>query len=78
MTPSPTALPHPLHPAQRRYLAEDLIRLRRSNEQRRYAAPQRAANVGPSPHQIEAGLVIAHRTSDSSQLRPAQEANRRR
>src|SRR5436305_15069343 len=43
-----------LHPAQRRYQAEDLVRLRRSDEQRRYSAPQRAAKVDANPHQIDA------------------------
>jgi adenine-specific DNA-methyltransferase len=43
-----------LHPVQRRYLVEDLVRLRRSDEPRRYAAPQRAAKVDANPHQIEA------------------------
>jgi Helicase conserved C-terminal domain/SNF2-related domain len=43
-----------LHVVQRRYLAEDLVRLRRSDEQRRYAAPQRAAKIDANPHQIEA------------------------
>src|SRR5262249_42446864 len=50
-----------LHPAQRRYLAEDLIRLRRSDEQRRYAAPQRAARVDANPHQIEAVIFALAR-----------------
>jgi hypothetical protein len=43
-----------LHAVQRRYLVEDLVRLRRSDEPRRYAAPQRAAKVDANPHQIEA------------------------
>jgi superfamily II DNA or RNA helicase len=43
-----------MHPAQLRYLAEDLVRLRRSDEQRRYSAPQRAAKVDANPHQIDA------------------------
>jgi adenine-specific DNA-methyltransferase len=50
-----------LHPVQRRYLAEDLIRLRRSDEQRRYAAPQRAAKIDPNPHQIEAVIFALGR-----------------
>jgi hypothetical protein len=63
-TPPPAAPmthPHPLHPIQRRYLAEDLTRLRRSSEQRRYAAPHRAANVDPNPHQIEAVIFALSR-----------------
>lgn len=51
----------PLHPLQRRYLAEDLVRLRRSDEQRRYASPQRAAKVDPNPHQIEAVIFALAR-----------------
>jgi hypothetical protein len=54
----------PLHPVQRRYLAEDLVRLRRSDEQRRYAAPQRAARVDPNPHQIEAVIFALARVRE--------------
>ena len=50
-----------LHPAQRRYQAEDLVRLRRSGEQRRYAAPQRAAKVDTNPHQIDAVIFALGR-----------------
>jgi hypothetical protein len=42
------------HPAQRRYLAEDLVRQRVASDGRRFAAPQRAGEVDPNPHQIEA------------------------
>jgi len=45
---------HEWHPLQRRYLTEDLLRLRRSDERIRYAAPQRAGRVDANPHQIEA------------------------
>src|SRR3954449_9741086 len=51
----------PLHPVQRRYQAEDLVRLRRSDEQRRYAAPQRAARVDANPHQINAVIFALGR-----------------
>jgi SNF2-related domain/Helicase conserved C-terminal domain len=51
----------PLHAAQRRYRAEDLVRLRRSDEQRRYAAPQRAARVDANPHQIKAVIFALGR-----------------
>src|SRR3954447_7591126 len=54
-------VPVPAHPAQRRYLAEDLVRLRRSDEQRRYAAPQRAAKIDANPHQIEAVIFALGR-----------------
>jgi hypothetical protein len=50
-----------LHPAQRRYQAEDLVRLRRSDERRRYSAPQRAAKVDANPHQINAVIFALGR-----------------
>ncbi len=53
--------PEELHPAQRRYLAEDLVRLRRSDEQRRYASPQRSAKIDPNPHQVEAVIFALAR-----------------
>ena len=53
--------PETLHPVQRRYLAEELVRLRRSDEQRRYAAPQRSAKIDPNPHQIEAVIFALAR-----------------
>jgi hypothetical protein len=56
--------PGPLHAVQRRYLAEDLVRLRRSNEQRRYAAPQRAAKIDANPHQIEAVIFALARVRE--------------
>ena len=51
----------PLHPAQRRYFAEELVRLRRSDEPRRATSPQRAAKVDPNPHQIEAVIFALAR-----------------
>jgi ERCC4-related helicase len=42
------------HPIQRRYLAEQLVRLRRADEQQRYAAAQRQGRIDPNPHQIDA------------------------
>ncbi|MBL8115698.1 MAG: DEAD/DEAH box helicase family protein, partial [Acidobacteria bacterium] len=53
-----------LHPLQRRYHAEDLVRLRRSDESRRYAAPQRAGHVDPNPHQIEAVIFALSRLGE--------------
>ena len=53
--------PGRLHPAQRRYLAEDLVRLRRAGEQRRYSAPQRAAKIDANPHQVEAVIFALAR-----------------
>ena len=35
-------------------LAEDLVRRRRADDERRAAAPQRASRIDPNPHQIEA------------------------
>ncbi|MBX3023792.1 hypothetical protein KF840_02670 [bacterium] len=49
------------HPIQRRYLAEDLVRLRRSDEQRRYVASQRAGRIDPNPHQIDAVVFALSR-----------------
>ena len=51
----------PRHPIQRRYLAEDLVRLRRSDEQRRYIASQRAGRIDPNPHQIDAVVFALSR-----------------
>src|SRR4051794_20899202 len=49
------------HPIQRRYIAEDLVRLRRSDEGRRYAVPHRSARIDPNPHQIEAVIFALSR-----------------
>ena len=43
-----------MHPIHRRFDAEDLVRLRRAGEKRRYVAAQRRGRVDPNPHQIEA------------------------
>lgn len=43
-----------MHPIHRRYHAEELVRLRRAGEKRRYVAAQRRGRVDPNPHQIEA------------------------
>lgn len=50
--------PHPIH---RRYYAEDLVRLRRSSEKRRYAASQRRGRIDPNPHQIDAVMFALRR-----------------
>jgi hypothetical protein len=42
-----------LGPIQRRLLAEDLVRLRRPDEQRRDAACQRQGRIDPNPRQID-------------------------
>lgn len=46
---------------QRRYLAEDLVRIRSSDEQRRYVASQRSGRIDPNPHQIEAVIFALKR-----------------
>src|SRR6478735_11997981 len=62
--PAMTEPSAPLHPAQRRFLAEDLVRLRRSDEQRRYAAPQRSAKIDANPHQIDAVIFALARVRE--------------
>jgi hypothetical protein len=49
------------HPLQRRYWAEDLVRLRSPHEQRRYIASQRSARIDPNPHQIDAVIFALER-----------------
>lgn len=51
-------VPHPIH---RRLLAEDLLRRRRSDEGRRFAASQRQGRIDPNPHQIDAVVFALHR-----------------
>ena len=52
------------HPIQRRYYVEDLVRMRRSDEQRRYLASQRGAKIDPNPHQIDAVVFALSRIAD--------------
>jgi SNF2-related domain len=52
------------HPIHRRLLAEDLTRLRRSDEHRRYAAAQRRGRIDPNPHQIDAVVFALRRIPD--------------
>jgi adenine-specific DNA-methyltransferase len=49
------------HPIQRRYLAEQLVRLRRADEHQRYAAAQRQGRIDPNPHQIDAVIFALKR-----------------
>jgi hypothetical protein len=49
------------HPMHRRYFAEDLIRLRRADEQRRYLASQRSGRVDANPHQVDAVIFALQR-----------------
>ena len=51
------------HPIHRRFHVEDLVRLRRASEQRRYLASQRAGRVDPNPHQIDAVIFALQRIS---------------
>src|SRR5215471_19851689 len=50
-----------LSPIQRRLLAEDLVRLRRPDDRRRYAASQRRGRIDPNPHQIDAVVFALRR-----------------
>ncbi len=52
------------HPIHRRYQAEDLVRLRRSSESRRYVGSQRRGKIDPNPHQIDAVMFALRRISD--------------
>ncbi len=54
-------MPPTLSPIQRRLLAEDLVRIRRPDEQRRYASSQRQGRVDPNPHQIDAVVFALRR-----------------
>ena len=54
-------MPHTRHPIHRRFDAEDLVRLRRSSERRRYAASQRLGRIDPNPHQIDAVMFALRR-----------------
>lgn len=53
-----------MHPIQRRFLAEDLVRLRRSDEQHRVASSQRRGRVDPNPHQIDAVVFALKRLTE--------------
>ena len=54
-------MPQVRHPIHRRFDAEDLVRLRRSSERRRYAASQRLGRIDPNPHQIDAVMFALRR-----------------
>ena len=58
---STSDMQHSRHPIHRRFDAEDLVRLRRSSEQRRYAASQRLGRIDPNPHQIDAVMFALRR-----------------
>ena len=50
-----------MHPIHRRYYAEELVRLRRASEKRRYVAAQRQGRVDPNPHQVDAVIFALQR-----------------
>lgn len=50
-----------IHPVQRRFEAEDLVRRRRSDEQARTASSQRQGRIDPNPHQIDAVMFALGR-----------------
>ncbi len=52
------------HPIQRRWNAEQLVRLRRADERRRYAASQRRGRIDPNPHQIHAVIFALGRVRE--------------
>src|SRR6201991_3909679 len=52
------------HPIQRRYHAEQLVRLRRADEEERYAASQRQGRIDPNPHQIDAVIFALKRITE--------------
>lgn len=49
------------HPVTRRFFAEQLVRLRRADEQQRWVASQRAGRIDPNPHQIDAVIFALQR-----------------
>ncbi len=49
------------HPVTRRIFAEELVRLRRADEQQRWVASQRAGRIDPNPHQIDAVIFALQR-----------------
>src|SRR5215831_18811549 len=55
------AMAHPIH---RRRLAEQLVRLRRADEEERYAASQRQGRIDPNPHQIDAVIFALKRVTE--------------
>jgi SNF2 family DNA or RNA helicase len=49
------------HPIQRRYVAEQIVRLRRADDEDRYASSQRQGRIDPNPHQIDAVIFALKR-----------------
>ncbi len=56
--PAGPAVPHPL---TRRLRVEELVRLRRANDETRYLHSQRAGRIDPNPHQIDAVIFALQR-----------------
>ncbi len=52
------------HAIQRRWFAEQLVRLRRADERHRYAASQRHGRIDPNPHQIHAVIFALGRVRE--------------
>ncbi len=52
------------HPIHRRLLSEEILRLRRSDEGRRYASAQRSGRIDPNPHQIDAVIFALARVRE--------------
>jgi len=65
-------MPAPVHPLQRRYLAEDLVLARPADEQRRYVASQRSGRIDPNPHQIDAVIFALKRIPEGGCILAAQ------
>jgi uncharacterized lipoprotein YbaY len=59
-----TARPFRCDVIQRLFLAEELVRRRRADEQRRHISSQRSARIDPNPHQIDAVLFALERLPD--------------
>ena len=50
-----------IHPVTRRLYAEELVRMRRADEQQRYVASQRAGRIDANPHQVDAVIFALQR-----------------
>ncbi|MCU0672532.1 MAG: SNF2-related protein, partial [Myxococcota bacterium] len=57
-----------MHPVRRRLLVEELVRRRSPDEERRYAASQRAGRIDPNPHQIDAVIFALARIPEGGAI----------
>jgi adenine-specific DNA-methyltransferase len=57
-----------VHPVRRRLLVEELVRRRSPDEERRYAASQRAGRIDPNPHQIDAVIFALARIPEGGAI----------